>query len=76
MSLGFFEFCLSIFFEIHENGFSSPCPDSLTDGGGFLPINPRKGTETVNCTHLAPFCERFLPINPRKGTETDYIPLL
>ena len=46
MSLGFFEFRLSIFFEIHENGFSSPYPVSLSDGGGFLLINPRKGTET------------------------------
>ena len=46
MSLGFFEFRPSIFFEIHENGFSSPYPDSLSDGGGFLSINPRKGTET------------------------------
>ena len=71
MSLGFFEFRLSIFFEIHENGFSSPYPDSLSDGGGFLPINPRKGTETRHCAQVCPDGQEcFLPINPRKGTET------
>ena len=70
MSLGFFEFRLSIFFEIHENGFSSPYPVSLSDGGGFLLINPRKGTETTpeNISSKATNC--FLLINPRKGTET------
>ena len=58
MSLGFFEFRLSIFFEIHENGFSSPYPVSLSDGGGFLLINPRKGTET----------DRFTPSRAKAGT--------
>jgi len=60
MSLGFFEFRLSIFFEIHENGFSSPYPVSLSDGGGFLLINPRKGTETFL---ELPHRSRFLSVS-------------
>ena len=38
---------------------------------GFLPINPRKGTETHILDYLVRNPERFLPINPRKGTETE-----
>jgi len=70
MSLGFFEFLLSIFFEVHENGFSNPYPLSLSDGGGFLSINPRKGTEIVlESVNRVALCLGFLSINPRKGTE-------
>ena len=71
MSLGFFEFRPSIFFEIHENGFSSPYPVSLSDGGGFLSTNPRKGTETTKKLLKSVIAVSFLSTNPRKGTETN-----